>query len=445
MAGSGGSKNVKTDTQSLLERLFALKANGTTVRTEILAGVTTFLTMAYIIFVNPAILAQAGMDFGAVFVATCLAAAIGSLIMGLYANYPVALAPGMGLNAYFAFTVVPQFGGDWRLALGCVFVSGLAFLALSISPLREKLVNAIPRSLKFGIGAGIGFFLALIGLQNAGIVADHPATLVTLGDLGAHGALLAMAGFVVLVALYYRRVPGAIMLTILGVTAAAVLLGLQPLQGVVDAPPSLAPTFFEMNIRGAFEMGFVTIVFVFLLVDLLDTTGTLVSVGQRAGMVDAEGKLPRLRKAMVADSAATAIGAALGTSTTTSYIESTAGIASGGRTGLMAATAGLLFLAALVLAPLAGTVPAYATAPALVFIACLMARGLADLSWDDLTEAVPAVVTAIAIPLTYSIASGIGLGIIAYAGIKIAAGRWRDLNWAVGIIAVAFAVKLALQ
>lgn len=431
--------------KDLLERLFALKANGTTVRTEILAGVTTFLTMAYIIFVNPSILAQAGMDFGAVFVATCIAAAAGSLIMGLYANYPVALAPGMGLNAYFAFTVVPQFGGDWRLALGCVFVSGIAFLALSLSPLREWLVNAIPRSLKYGIGAGIGFFLALIGLQNAGIVTAHPVTLVTLGNLGAHGALLAMAGFVLLVALYFRRVPGAIMLTIIGVTAAAVLLGLQPLQGVVDMPPSLAPTLFEMNLRGAFEMGFVTIIFVFLLIDLLDTTGTLVSVGQRAGMVDEDGKLPRLRKAMVADSTATAIGAALGTSTTTSYIESTAGIESGGRTGLMAVTVGVLFLASLFLAPLAGTVPVYATAPALVFVACLMARSLADMSWDDITEAVPAMVTALAIPLTYSIASGIGLGIIAYAGIKLASGRWRDLNLAIAIIAAAFAVKLALQ
>ncbi|MFN3935928.1 NCS2 family permease [Parvibaculum sp.] len=430
---------------ALLERLFALAANGTTVRTEILAGVTTFLTMAYIIFVNPSILAQAGMDFGAVFVATCLAAAAGSLIMGLYANYPVALAPGMGLNAYFAFTVVPQFGGDWRLALGCVFVSGIAFLALSLSPLREWLVNAIPRSLKYGIGAGIGFFLALIGLQNAGIVAAHPVTLVTLGNLGAHGALLAMAGFIALVALYFRRVPGAIMLTILGVTAAAVLLGLQPLTGVVDTPPSLAPTLFEMNIRGALEMGFVTIIFVFLLIDLLDTTGTLVSVGQRAGMVDQDGKLPRLRKAMVADSAATAIGAALGTSTTTSYIESTAGIETGGRTGLMAVTVGVLFLASLFLAPLAGMVPVYATAPALFFVACLMARSLADMTWDDVTEAAPAMVTALAIPLTYSIASGIGLGIIAYAGIKLASGRWRDLNWAIALIAAAFAAKLALQ
>ncbi|HAC57270.1 MAG TPA: guanine permease [Rhodobiaceae bacterium] len=431
--------------KDLLERLFALRANGTTLRTEIVAGLTTYLTMAYIIFVNPAILSKAGMDFGAVFVATCLAAAAGSLIMGLYANYPVALAPGMGLNAYFAFSVVPQFGGDWRLALGGVFLSGLLFLLISLSPLREKLVNSIPRSLKYGIGAGIGFFLALIGLENAGVVADHPVTLVTLGDLAVPGTLLAMAGFVALVAAQYRRVPGAIMATILGVTAVAVLLGLQPLHGIASTPPSLAPTFFEMDLAGAISAGFVTIVFVFLLVDVLDTTGTLLSVGQHAGMADEEGKLPRLRKAMVADSSATIIGAVLGTSSTTSYIESAAGVEAGGRTGLMAVTAGVLFLASLFLAPLAGTVPVYATAPALVFIACLMGRGLAGISWDDITEAMPAMVTTLAIPLTFSIASGIGLGIIAYAGIKLAAGRWRDLNWAIAIIAAAFTVKLVLQ
>lgn len=431
--------------KDLLERLFALKAHGTTVRTEIVAGLTTYLTMAYIIFVNPAILSKAGMDFGAVFVATCLAAAAGSLIMGLYANYPVALAPGMGLNAYFAYTVVPQFGGDWRLALGGVFLSGVLFLLMSLSPLREKLVNSIPRSLKYGIGAGIGFFLALIGLENAGVVADHPVTLVTLGNLAVPGTLLAMAGFIVLVAAQYRRLPGAIMATILGVTAVAVLLGLQPLHGIAAAPPSLAPTFFEMDLAGAISAGFVTIVFVFLLVDVLDTTGTLLSVGQHAGMADAEGKLPRLRKAMVADSSATIIGAALGTSSTTSYIESAAGVEAGGRTGLMAVTAGLLFIASLVLAPLAQTVPLYATAPALVFIACLMARSLAHLEWGDVTETAPALITALAIPFTYSIASGIGLGVISYAAIKLVSGRAQDLNWAVSIIALAFMVKLALQ
>lgn len=429
----------------VFERVFQLAANGTTIRTEVLAGATTYLTMAYIVFVNPAILAAAGMDFGAVFVATCLAAAAGSLIMGLYANYPVALAPGMGLNAYFAFVVVPLFGGDWRLALGCVFVSGFLFLLLSLSPLRERMVNSIPRSLKYGIGAGIGFFLALIGLKNAGIVADDPATLVALGDLGDTGALLACAGFVVLVALQFRRVPGAIMLTVLGVTVAAVILGLQEFKGVAAAPPSLAPTFLQMDLAGAFQAGFVTIVFVFLLVDLLDTTGTLVSVAQRAGLVDAEGNIPRLRKAMVADSSATIIGAALGTSTTTSYIESAAGVNAGGRTGLTAVIVAALFVLSLVFAPLAEMVPLYATAPALVFIACLMARSIADIDWEDVSETAPAIVTALAIPLTFSIATGIGLGVISYAAIKLLAGRWRDLNMAVIVIAAAFALKLALQ
>jgi AGZA family xanthine/uracil permease-like MFS transporter len=427
-----------------LDRFFHLTENRTGIRTEMLAGVTTYLTMAYIIFVNPAILAGTGMDFGAVFVATCLAAAISTAIMGLYANYPVALAPGMGLNAYFAFVAVPQFGGDWRTALGCVFLSGLLFLGLSLSPLREWLINSIPRSLKNAIAAGIGFFLALIGLKNAGIVVADPATLVTLGKLSMP-ALFAAGGFIVLAGLAARKVPGAIILSVLGITALAVLLGLQPFTGIAAAPPSLAPTFLQMNISSAVRAGFVTIVFVFLLVDLLDTAGTLVSVAARANMLDADGKLPRLRKAMVADSVACIIGATLGTSTTTSYIESAAGVDAGGRTGLTAVVVALLFLVSLFLAPLAHAVPIYATAPALLFIACLMARGLAEVEWDDLTEAVPAVVTALAIPLTFSIASGIGLGFLAYAGIKILAGRPREATGAVLLIAVAFALKLILE
>lgn len=429
----------------VFERLFDLSGNGTTIRTEILAGGTTYLTMAYIVFVNPAILAATGMDFGAVFVATCLAAAAGSLIMGLYANYPVALAPGMGLNAYFAFSVVPAFGGDWRLALGGVFLSGVLFFLLSVSPLRERMVNAIPRSLKYGIGAGIGLFLALIGLKNAGIVVADPQTLVTLGDVATPGVLLAAAGFAVLVAMQVRRVPGAIMLTVLAVTTVAVALGLQPFTGIAAMPPSLAPTFMAMDLAGALQAGFVTIVFVFLLVDLLDTSGTLVSVGQRAGMLDAEGKLPRLRKAMLADSSATMIGAALGTSTTTSYIESAAGVDAGGRTGLVAVTVAVLFIVSLFLAPLAASVPPYATAPALVFVACLMARSLADIEWEDISETAPAVVTAVAIPLTFSIADGIGIGLITYVAVKLLAGRFRDINPAVAILAAGFAIKLALQ
>ncbi len=428
-----------------LDRFFHLAENRTAIRTEILAGVTTYLTMAYIIFVNPAILStNTGMDFGAVFAATCLAAAISTLIMGLYANYPVALAPGMGLNAYFAFVAVPGFGGDWRTALGCVFISGILFLALSLSPLREWLINSIPRSLKSAIAAGIGFFLALIGLKNAGIVVADPATLVTLGKISAP-ALFAAAGLVILTALSARRVPGAIIISILAVTAVAILLGYQSFEGIAATPPSLAPTFLQMNLANALHAGFVTIVFVFLLVDLLDTAGTLVSVASRAGMLDAEGRLPRLRKAMVADSTASIIGAALGTSTTTSYIESAAGVDAGGRTGLTAVTVAILFLISLFLAPLAHAVPLYATAPALLFVACLMAQSLAQIEWNDVTEAVPAVVTALAIPLTFSIASGIGLGVLTYAAVKLLAGRWREANGAVLLIAAAFAIKLALQ
>ncbi|WP_293553826.1 NCS2 family permease [Parvibaculum sp.] len=437
-------ENSEPAVRGLLDRFFRLSENGTGIRTEILAGVTTYLTMAYIIFVNPAILAGAGMDFGAVFVATCLAAAISTAIMGLYANYPVALAPGMGLNAYFAFVAVPQFGGDWRTALGCVFLSGVLFLALSLSPLREWLINSIPRSQKSAIAAGIGFFLALIGLKNAGIVVADPATLVTLGKFSAP-ALFAAGGFVVLAGLAARRIPGAIIISVLGVTALAVLFGMQPFEGVAATPPSLAPTFMQMDLAKAVQAGFVTIVFVFLLVDLLDTAGTLVSVAARANMLDADGKLPRLRKAMVADSAATIVGAMLGTSTTTSYIESAAGVNAGGRTGLTALVVALLFLASLFLAPLAHAVPIYATAPALLFVACLMARGLAEIEWDDMTEAVPAVVTALAIPLTFSIASGIGLGFLAYAAIKIIAGRPREAGGSVVFIALAFALKLALE
>lgn len=427
-----------------LERFFHLRDNGTSIRIEITAGVTTYLTMAYIIFVNPAILSGTGMDFGSVFAATCLAAAIGSAIMGLYANYPVALAPGMGLNAYFAFVAVPELGGDWRVALGCVFFSGLLFLALSLSPLREWLINSIPRSLKSAIAAGIGFFLALIGLKNSGIVVADPETLVTLGKLAAP-ALFAALGFVVLVGLEARRVRGAIILSVLGVTALAVVTGFQPFAGIAATPPSLAPTFLRMNLGGALHAGFVTIVFVFLLVDVLDTAGTLVSVAARANMLDAEGRLPRLRKAMVADSAASVIGAALGTSTTTSYIESAAGVDAGGRTGLTAVVVALLFLASLFLAPLAHAVPLYATAPALLFVACLMARSRAEIKWDDVTEAVPAVVTALAIPLTFSIASGIGLGVLTYVAVKVLAGRPREAGGAVLLIAVAFAIKVALQ
>ncbi|MGB3598583.1 MAG: NCS2 family permease [Pseudomonas neustonica] len=428
----------------MLEKLFKLSEHGTNVRTELLAGLTTFLTMAYIIFVNPAMMADAGIDPGAAFVATCLAAAIGSLVMGLWANYPIALAPGMGLNAFFSYTVVGSMGYSWEVALGAVFLSGLMFFLLSIFRIREWIINSIPMALRSAIAAGIGLFLALIALKNAGIVIDHPETLVAMGDLTQPGALLAAGGFAVIVALAYRKVTGAVMIGILLVTAISLLTGLSQADGVVSAPPSLTPTFMQLDIKGAFEVGMLSIIFAFLFVDLFDTSGTLIGVAQRANLVDEDGKMPRLGRALMADSTATMAGAALGTSTTTSYIESAAGTAAGGRTGLTACVVALLFLLSLFFSPLAGAVPAFATAPALLFVAVLMTGGLVQVDWDDLTEAAPVVITAIMMPLTFSIANGIAAGFIVWTAIKLLSGRWRDLNLSLYILAGLFIIKLAL-
>ncbi|KJU76380.1 NCS2 family permease [Ectopseudomonas chengduensis] len=427
----------------MLERLFQLKAHNTTVRTEVLAGITTFLTMAYILFVNPEMLAKTGMDHGAVFVATCLAGAIGSLIMGLLANYPIALAPGMGLNAFFTYTVVMTMGYSWQTALGAVFLSGAIFFLLSIFKIREWIINSIPLALRAGIAAGIGLFLAIIALKNAGIVVDHPATLVGLGDMSKGGALLACLGFFVIAALAYRKVTGAVMIGILLVTGLSIVLGLSELQGVVSMPPSLMPTLLQLDIAGALDIGLISVIFAFLFVDLFDTSGTLVGVAQKADLLDKDGKMPRLGRALMADSTATMAGAALGTSTTTSYIESAAGISAGGRTGLTACVVAALFLLALFFAPLAGAVPAYATAPALLFVAVLMMSSLAQIDWDDLTVAAPVVVAALAMPLTFSIANGIAFGFIAWTAVKVLAGRWRELNPAMWVLSALFVVKLA--
>ncbi|MFC3531926.1 NCS2 family permease [Vogesella facilis] len=428
----------------LLESFFKLKEHGTDVKTEVIAGFTTFLTMAYIVIVNPAILSITGMDFNAVFVATCLAAALGTGIMGLVANYPIALAPGMGLNAYFTFTVVKGMGVPWQAALGAVFISGIVFLIVSLFKVREAIVNAIPQSLKFAISAGVGLFLAIIALKNAGVVVDHPATLVTLGDLHDPRVLLAILGFFLIVALEYRRVHGSIIIGILTVTALSIILGLSKFEGVVAAVPSMAPTFLHMDLNGALTAGLLGVIFVFFFVDLFDTTGTLVGVSHRAGLLDKDGKLPRLKRALMADSVAITAGAVMGTSSTTAYIESAAGTAVGGRTGLTAVVVAILFLACLWISPLAKTVPAYATAPALCYVAVLMTRGLAEINWDDLTESAPAVMTAVAMPFTFSIADGIAFGFISYAAIKILAGRFADLKPAVLVIAALWVVKLAM-
>ena len=425
----------------MLEQLFKLGENKTTVRTEIVAGLTTFLTMAYIIFVNPNILSKAGMPFGPVFAATCIAAAVGTLLMAFLANYPIALAPGMGLNAYFAFVVVGIMKYSWQVALGCVFISGVIFFIISVLPIREWIVNAIPKSLKMAIAAGIGLFLALIALENATIVVANPATLVTHGDLKTWPVLMATLGFALIVALEYRRVIGGVIIGILAVTVISIIFGYQKFGGIFDTPPSIAPVLLQMDLAGAFKVGLITVVFAFLFVDLFDNTGTLIALAHRGGFMKPDGTVPRLHRALMSDSGAAMIGAALGTSTTTSYIESASGIAAGGRTGLTALTVAVLFLLALFVAPLAGSIPAYATAPALLYVACLMMRGLVEIEWDDITEAAPAVIVAIAMPFTFSIAEGIAFGFISYAVIKILAGRWGDIHPAVGVLAVLFVIK----
>jgi AGZA family xanthine/uracil permease-like MFS transporter len=428
----------------MLGRYFQLVEHGTNVRTEIVAGVTTFLTMAYIMFVNPAILGDAGMDKGAVFVATCLGSPIGTLVMALYANYPLALAPGMGLNAYFTYGVVKGMHYSWEVALGAVFLSGVLFLVLSLTRVRTWIADAIPRSQKLAISAGIGLFLGIIALKNAGIVVADSETLVTLGNLKAPSTVLAVAGFLVMVGLDARRVPGAIIIAILATTAAGVVLAISPFAGIFALPPSLAPTFLKLDLAGTLQIGLVTIVFAFFFVDLFDNTGTLVGVAQRAGLIDRDGNIPRLGRAFVADSTATMAGALLGTSTVTSYIESAAGVRAGGRTGLVGLVVAALFLLSLFLAPLAGTVPAYATAPALFFVACLMTRGLAEIDWEDVTEYAPAVVTAVTMPLTFSIANGIAFGFIAYAAAKILAGRPAEARPAMVVLAGLFIVKFCV-
>ncbi|WP_147696087.1 NCS2 family permease [Vogesella mureinivorans] len=427
----------------MLESFFKLKEHGTDVKTEVIAGFTTFLTMAYIVIVNPAILSITGMDFNAVFVATCLAAALGTAIMALVANYPIALAPGMGLNAYFTFTVVKGMGIPWETALGAVFISGIVFLAVSLFKVREAIVNAIPQSLKFAISAGVGLFLAIIALKNAGVVVDHPATLLTMGNMHDPKVLLAILGFFIIVALEYRKVHGSIIIGVLTVTALSIMLGLSSFEGIFAPVPSIEPTFMKMDLEGAMTAGLLGVIFVFFFVDLFDTTGTLVGVSHRAGLLDKDGKLPRLKRALMADSVAITAGAAMGTSSTTAYIESAAGTAVGGRTGLTALVVAILFLACLWISPLAKTVPAYATAPALCYVAVLMTRGLAEINWDDLTESAPAVMTAVAMPFTFSIADGIAFGFISYAVIKILAGRFADLKPAVLVIAGLWVVKLA--
>ncbi len=375
------------------------------------------------------------------FAATCLATAFGTAVMGLWANYPLAMAPGMGLNAFFTYGVVLGMGHPWQVALGAVFVSGLIFVTISVLPIREWIINAIPRSLKMGTVAGIGMFFGLIGMQNAGLVVDDPATLVSVGDVGQTSVMMAALGFVGIVALEKRGVPGAIVIGILGVTAIGIMLGINELRGIAALPPDPTTVMFQLDIGAALDVAMITVVLAFLFTDMFDTSGTLIAVAHRAGLLDEHGRLPRLRRALLADSAATVVGAAAGTSSVTSYIESTAGIRAGGRTGLTAVVVAVLFLATLFLEPLATSIPAYATAPALVFVACIMARSLTEIDWDDVTEYVPALALAMTMAFTFSVSEGLAVGCVSYVVMKALGGARRTMSPAIVVLAAIFLAK----
>ena len=434
----------------MFERFFGLSEHGTSVRTEALAGVTTFLTMAYIVLVNPAILHDAGMPGAAVAAATCLAAGVGCILMGLLANYPIALAPGMGLNAYFTYTVVKGMGVPWETALGCVFISGVVFLVLTVAGVRQLIVKAIPRPLFSAVAAGVGLFIAFIGLKSAGIVAASPATAVTLGDLHSPTALLALLSLVVTAALLAWRVKGAILIGILAASAGGWALGLVTWAPQPYSLTEMTATAFRLDIGGAlgvggkgFTVALLEILFVFLFVDLFDNVGTLVAVTKRAGLVAEDGTIPRLNRVLFADSIATMVGAMAGTSTVVSYIESASGVAAGGRTGLTAVVTGLLFLVTLFVAPWVQAIPAAATAPALILVGAMMMAPLAQVDWEDPGVAIPAFLTLITIPLTFSIANGLAFGITAYAALKLLRGRAGREDLLLFVLAALFVARFA--
>lgn len=431
----------------MLERIFGLSAHGTSVRTELFAGFTTFLTMAYIVAVNPAILGQAGMPVAAVAAATCLAAGFGSILMGLIANYPLALAPGMGLNAYFTFTVVKGMGVPWETALGCVFLSGVAFLILTLVGVRQMIVAAIPRALFAAVAAGIGLFIAFIGLRDAGIIVPDPATAVALGDLTRPTAALSILGLLVIGALQVWRVKGAMLIGILVIATAAWALGLAHMAPGGFGLTDISATALKLdvpaalNLKGGLGMTLLEIVFVFLFVDLFDNIGTLVAVTKRAGLIDETGAIPRLNRVLIADSVATMAGALAGTSTVTSYVESASGVAVGGRTGLTSVTVGVLFLITLVFAPLVQAIPAAATAPALILVGALMLGALAEVDWADPGVAIPVFLTVVIIPLTYSIANGLAFGITSFAALKLVRGQARRGDTLLFVLAILFVAR----
>jgi AGZA family xanthine/uracil permease-like MFS transporter len=431
----------------MLERVFGLKRNGTTVRTEVFAGFTTFLTMAYIVVVNPSILGQTGMPLAAVAAATCVAAGVGCILMGVLSNYPLALAPGMGLNAYFTFTVVKGLGVRWETALGCVFLSGVAFLILTAVGARQLIVNAIPRSLFSAVAGGVGLFIAFIGFKDAGIVVASPATTVTLGDLVSPPVALSLIGLIAIAALQAWKVKGAILFGILGTTAVGWAMGLVHLSTAPVSLAEMSATAFRLdipgalNLKGGFGAALIEIVFVFLFVDLFDNVGTLVAVTKRAGFVQPDGTIPRLSRILYADSIATLIGALAGTSTVTSYVESAAGVEVGGRTGLTSVVVGVLFLLTLLFAPWVQAIPAAATAPALILVGAMMMGALTEVEWFEPLEAIPAFLTLIMIPLSFSIANGLAFGIVSHAILTLVTGRARRKDWLLFVLAALFAVR----
>ncbi|NRA42062.1 MAG: NCS2 family permease [Pseudomonadales bacterium] len=429
----------------MLEKLFKLSQHQTSVKTEVLAGLTTFLTMAYILFANPSIMAASGMPKEAVFTATAVAAAMGCILMGLWANFPAGLAPGMGLNAFFAFAVVGGMGYSWEQALAAVLVSGVIFFLLSVFKIREWILQAIPASLRHGITVGIGLFLSIIALKNAGIIADHPATLLTLGDLTQAPAVLAALGLLLIIALDHKQVPGAMIIGVLLISIIAALLGLTEFNGLLATPPSLAPVLMAMDFSRITEISMISVILAFVFVDLFDTSGTLMATASQAGLTDENGQFPQMNKAMVADSVATTAGAALGVSSVTTYVESGAGIAAGGKTGLTAVTVGLLFLVALFFSPLLDFIPAYATAPALLYVGLLMTRDMQKIHWQNLTDAAPAWICAVMMPMGFSVSHGIGLGFTAHAILMLLSGRFSDIKPAVVVVACLYCLGLAFK
>ena len=427
--------------KSVLENFFSVSENQTSIEKEILAGVTTFITMAYIIFVNPQMMAQAGMDYGAIFVGTCLAAAVACLFMGLFANWPVGLAPGMGLNAFFTYTVVGEMGYSWEVALGAVFIAGILFFIMSITPLRRWMLDSIPLNLRIAMGAGVGLFIGFIGLKNGGIIVANGATFLSLGDFTNPGTLLAGLGFLLISILSIRKIPGAIIIGILSVTLISIFLNLVKFEGVFSIPPDVTPVLMKLDILGALDVAMISVIVSFLFVNLFDTAGTLFGVATRANLVTETGNIKDLDKALKVDSSSSVFGSFLGCAPVTSYVESSAGIEAGGRTGITAVVVGVLFLLATFLSPLAAAVPAYATAGALIYVAILMLSGMERLNWDDQSELLPALIMIVMIPLTFSIANGIALGFLAYVSIKIFIGEINKISSGAWFLTLIFVAK----